>query len=541
MNTTRERATAADSATPEQTKPRRIGRAFVSLAFILGAVFLGFSWWLAAFSGKVTIHQIIINAQGAGGEGAGGTDLVLAGIFWIAVVPLTAAPLLLIGIRKALASDWRMSLPRVAQLGVTAGLVALLVGVPVGGATAISNSLSLPEYVDSLITDHDLGEYYRVPEIEAESEGQPPNLVLVYLESVEDAFSNTTMFEKDMLAPLTEATEDWESLELTQPANGGWTLGGIINTQCGFPLRMVNADLIGNEINEAGRGVETYLPGATCLGDVLEEEGYQSVFMGGANTNFAGKGTFLADHGYGVVLGRTEWQAEGETEFRKDWGLSDRRLIELAKERVTELHESGQPFNLTVLTLDPHANDYVHPYCDVTTEQELTSIYDCSMQQVAELVEYMDEQNYLEDTVVVVMGDHLRQMGRNNTFRDQLAHYEETHERTIFNRIWVPEGVEVAVPEIDQLSMYPTILELLGYELADGRAGVGVSALEPSPGPDSVRELSQDDVDHLVNSLSQDFYDEMWGVEHVEEPARDGGGMPDADGLPDAGPTPYAP
>lgn len=502
----------AETAPPKGRK--RFGRWTVSILFVIGAVLLGLSWWLMAFSGKVTIDQMVVNALGAGGEGAGGSKVVVSGIFWIAVVPLTLGPLLLTSIRKLLASDWKKSLPRFAEVGVTTALVGTLVAVPVGGAAAISSTLSIPEYIDSMTSDVSLSNYYTVPNVVATPEGEPTNLVLIYMESVEDALTDPDVFGADMLTPIEDATEGWDTITLTQPANGGWTLGGIINTQCGFPLRMANPALIGNEINNAGADVETYLPGATCLGDVLEAQGYTSVFMGGANPSFAGKGTFLANHGYGEVLGRPEWQERGETEFRKDWGLSDRRLMELAKDKVTELHEASEPFNLTLLTLDTHPDDHVYSYCDVTTENPLNSIYDCSMQQVAGFLDYMDEQGYLEDTMVVVMGDHLRLMGRNNTFVEQLEGIEG---RTIFNRIWSPDGVEFAVDEIDQLSMYPTLLELLGYEIENGRAGVGVSALEDNPGPGSVRSLTQERMDELVLALSQDFYDDVWGVETSSE------------------------
>jgi phosphoglycerol transferase len=487
---------------------RLVGRVVVDALVIIGAFLIGASIWITQHFGVITIDQAIINLQGAGGEGGGGTALVVNGVVWGALIPIALAVLLLLAIRRTRASNWRKSLPRLARTGVSAVVVLLLAGIPVAGATTISHTLSLPQYVESLNADETLSDYYVTPTVVSEPSTKR-NLVIVYMESVEESLTDTSIFEEDMLAPIEKVTKGWASVTLDQPANGPMTIGGIVNTQCGFPLRMANTDLVGNNINVAGQGVATYLPNATCLGDVLKKYGYYSVFMGGANTDFAGKGTFLSDHGYSEVLGLNYWKEQGETEMRSDWGLSDRRFMELAEQKVDELHAKNQPFNLTLLTLDTHPDDTVYPYCDVTTKQELTSIYRCSMDQVASFVTYMKDKGYLDDTVVVVMGDHIRIMDSNNTFKSQL---EGISHRTIFNRIWSPDGVDLAVDEMAQFGMYPTILETLGFKLKDGRAGIDVSALEAYPGSGTVRDLSQDEYDAVVLARSQDFYNRVWGV-----------------------------
>ncbi|QAB16803.1 hypothetical protein Leucomu_01630 [Leucobacter muris] len=171
-------------------------------------------------------------------------------------------------------------------------------------------------------------------------------------------------------------------------------MAGIVSTQCGIPLRSggalgENVDL--NELGSEGNEVTSYLPNATCLGDVLAREGYRNVFMGGADADFAGKGAFFRSHGYDEVHDLQEWRAAGETEIRDDWGLSDRRLFERAREEVTRLHEGNQPFNLTLLTLDTHEGPRVYDYCSWDTEEAMTSITFCSMEQVAGFVDYLDE------------------------------------------------------------------------------------------------------------------------------------------------------
>ena len=105
----------------------------------------------------------------------------------------------------------------------------------------------------------------------------------------------------------------------------------------------------------------------------------------------------------------SDWRAAGESEenFRRDWGLSDGRLMAHAKEKIDQLHaeaeRSGRPFNLSVLTLDTHEPVHVYDYCTVDTEDEVTSVFSCSMTQVAGFVEHMEEKGYLDDTAVALM------------------------------------------------------------------------------------------------------------------------------------------
>lgn len=295
-------------------------------------------------------------------------------------------------------------------------------------------------------------------------------------------------------------------------------MSGITSTQCGIPLKGIGSSAGGGAYNALGGNVQTYLDGATCLGDVLGQHGYTSVFLGGANASFAAKDVFLDSHGYSEVKDLSYWRTLGEpaTAFRTDWGLSDERLLAHARDEVDELHataeRTGQPFNLSLLTLDSHEPVHIYDYCEVDTEEEVTSAFFCSMTQVAGFVEHMEQQGYLEDTAVVIMGDHLKQIGGGHAFQDQL---EGHGNRTIFNRIWVPGGGGKADlrPGLDQLSMYPTILEAAGLTLAGREAGLGVSAYAPEVPAGSAQAMEPGHYAELVTSLSPEFYAEAWSGE----------------------------
>lgn len=481
------------------------------LCVLAGTMLAGLALWVRLRFGRVTVDQFLMHLPV--GEGAAGIDLGLAMSAVLAVVVL---PTLLVAMFVVLVSRSRRALLsagywRGKQL-VIVRVVALVTAVlvPVWGSAMLGSSISAWQYLRSVTTPYDIADYYAVPESTVAS--GPRNLVVIYLESVEDSFANEELFGTNMLQPVTAATADWGSIDgLRQADGGGWTMAGIVATQCGIPLRGAEAVLDHSSRNEIGAETERYMPNATCLGDVLADAGYQNVFLGGADPAFASKGRFLQDHGYQEVRGLDAWREMGETELRSDWGLSDRRLFAHAADEVDRLHASRDPFHLAVLTLDTHESPFAHEYCRSAAnaaDEEMTAITRCSMDQVAGFIEHLDTQGYLDDTAVVVMGDHTKMAAEWASFWEELDGLEQ---RTIFNRVWSPDRVAPLTAGVDQFAVYPTLLELTGMHLRDHRAGLGVSALADEAPEGSAAALDPDAYLELVQSRSAEFYAHIWG------------------------------
>lgn len=494
---------------------------FLSALVLLGFVALGLSLWVRHSFGFVSVNQALMNLAGAGAGGTGGKTLFLQGVFFGAVVPLSLTIAVVGGFlytrRRRKAKGKASSVNKL--IGAVSVLVIVL--VPVAGVASFASVFGVADYVRASRSTADLGQFYVEPEIVNsldQSGKNATNLVIIYLESIEDAFADTDTFEVDMIEPLYELTSGWDQVaNFEQYEGGGWTMSGIVGTQCGIPLQPRPGTVLASgsgttesmEMNKWGKNQETFLPGAVCLGDVLNDRGYKNVFMGGADSSHAGKKLFLKEHGFDEVLDLEHWKEKGETELREDWGLSDRRLIENAKAEVTRLHEAAEPFHLSVLTVDTHERAFAHDYCDVTTKVPLESITQCSMNQVADFLDFLEAEGYLEDTAVVVMGDHLKFAAEANSFWNELKDRED---RTIYNRIWTPNDVQIATDGIDQISMYPTILEVMGLELVDGRAGVGVSAARTDSPSNTIRSLTPEEYKDLITSQSSEFYEKMWRV-----------------------------
>ncbi len=481
----------------ERTPPRRahvVGWILLALTLIL----LSTAGWIRFRFGAVSLEQILLNLPTNAGEGAGnGTLVVEAALFCL------GTPILVTGLALVVARRWRPRLLRLSRRPLMIPAFAFTISL-----SLLLTVAGVPQYASAVLADRSIAPYYVSPVVTGGPE-KPRNLVTIFLESGENTFADESIFGQNLLRDLDRATADWARYDgLEQYPGGGWTMSGIVATECGIPLKSrLLTD--GMNLNNLGEKLTSYLPGATCLGDILHNHGYTSVFLGGAHTHFAGKGTFLASHGYDRADGLAEWEAEGESRSQiSAWGLSDRRLFAHAEETIDKLQAAGKPFNLTLLTLDTHEPGGVFPGCTTPDDVQMATAIKCSMRAVAGFLDHLKSNGYLDDTVVVVLGDHLKVTSDGGYFKDEL---ERTPDRSIIYRVWSPDPVTFTRDGADQLSVLPTTLDLLGFELPAGRAGLGVSFVEQHPIDGTALELSDAEYTSVVTSPSTELYQELWG------------------------------
>lgn len=490
----------AEMGTSERKRRSQWVRATRWALFGAASVLLALAGWIRYRFGEITFDQTLLNLRG---ERAGNSTL-----FSEAVLVCVVAPLSVLAVMAALVS-WRrpaaQSQPsrRFRRHPVLPGALSL------GVALAILFTVTgLPQYASALLGDASFSSYYVVPQAQR-TQSQPRNLVTIYLESGENTYADAHLFGKNLLADLDQATLGWSDYQgLQQFPGGGWTMAGLIGTQCGIPVK---SELLTPEVNHNvfGEQIEHYLPGARCLGDVLHDSGYTSVFVGGANTAFAGKGTFLHDHGYDFVYGLEHWEAADEPrENISVWGLSDHQLAGYTINQLRRLREAGRPFNLTMLTLDTHEPGGVYPTCTTDDEPAMATAIQCSMRAVSRVIDYLRDNHFLDDTVVVVTGDHLKATAEGGFFKAEL---DAQKDRTVIFRVWSPDGIaSFNRQHADQLSVLPTTLDLLGLGSPDGRAGLGVSLIGERSLDDTMLSMSASDYANLLNAPSKDLYQKLW-------------------------------
>lgn len=282
------------------------------------------------------------------------------------------------------------------------------------------------------------------------------NLVFVFLEGLEKIYTEESIFP-GLTPNLNRLNEEgWQLNDLTQVQGSGWTMGGIVSSLCGTPL-LYDMSVSGNEIL-----FSRFLDDATCLPDVLSAAGYEQVFMGGASLAFAGKGDFLASHGFDEVYGRDQLRSFLEDpNYLGGWGLFDDSLFSLAARQFDRLAGGDKPFNMTLLTVDTHhpagePSASCQPY-NAVDNSILHSVH-CTDYLVGDFIDQLKQHPAYEDTIVVLVSDHLAM--RNNSF----SLFERGYDRRLYFNV-LNSGISVP-PQMTATPMdiAPTVLELLGVD-----------------------------------------------------------------------------
>lgn len=241
--------------------------------------------------------------------------------------------------------------------------------------------------------------------LQAYAPQRPLNLVLVYLESVGAPLIEHPSWPG--LMPRLAALQAEHALLPSIHASGFITIEGLINSQCGSLLPFQ-------------RGSDTYASGEqvfenmVCLGDVLAKAGYAQTYMGGAGMGFAGKGAFLAAHGYERLLGYEHWQSLDMHARPGTWGLADSDLFAQASQEIEQLRAAPQPFHLSLLTIGTHLPGYRYAECDAypaaqdlpASERDFLDALHCTDQLLGRFVDQLRDSGALEDTLLVITADH---------------------------------------------------------------------------------------------------------------------------------------
>ena len=301
------------------------------------------------------------------------------------------------------------------------------------------------------------------------------NLVLILLESMESTFGGFIGgglqgegVEGDFIPRLSHLAQNHLHFSNTHTLGGitqlngtGWTIAGIVSYMCGFPLYMPIRD---NEFMN-----DSFLSSATCLGDILDDFGYENSFIMGSNERFAGRGGFLKTHKI-KNYDYDYYKANGKIpkDYDINWGFEDAKLFAFAKEKLQQYAGSDKPFAMMLLTTDTHAPDgYVDKnICDF--EDNYQNAILCSDREVGDFVSWIQTQSFSDDTTIVILGDHLSM--KQDFFAKDLK-------RSVFD-VFINSASKTKHSKSRQIShfdMFPTILAALGFEIEGDRLGLGVN------------------------------------------------------------------
>ena len=315
------------------------------------------------------------------------------------------------------------------------------------------------------------------------------NLIYIYLESMEMTYTDPASggaFPENIIPELTELSMEGDNFSgSTGLLNGGhvmpgstYTMAGIFTQSTGLPLKV---DLEEKFTDQRGsfnkmNTQDSFFSGVTAIGDILGGEGYNQAFMIGSDATFGGRRLYMREHGDYEICDY-KWAVEQgliPRDYYVFWGFEDEKLFSYAKDKVKELASQEEPFHFSLLTVDTHFEDgYRCRLCrDEFKGNQYANSMACSSRQVSEFVRWIREQDFYENTTIVLCGDHLTMDS------DFCVNVPAGYDRRTYTAI-LNAACEPADPERERqyttLDMFPTTLAAMGVGIEGDRLGLGTN------------------------------------------------------------------
>lgn len=468
-------------------KKRNIRNAVVACIFALAANLLFFlTQWLATRYDRVSLEQVLYQMQ----TSISGTSKKLTSSASIRVgvfgTLLTLAQVGLYLVLSGKAEPWLKKWK--AYLSYCSGgvcrffskrMISLSLALLLISLTVFGVRMEVFSYVENSVTNTDfIEQHYVDPDsVELTFPEEKQNLIYIFLESMENTFSDPTSCDTvadNYIPELTKLAQENVSFSHSEAMGGAQSLEGTTWTAAAMVAQTsgvtVKVPLAGDDYGEE----EYYMPGITALGDILEAEGYRQVLLLGSKGAFANRDAYFADHGNYKMVDLVALKQEGrlDEDYYEWWGYEDEKLFAYAKEELTALAESGEPFNFTMLTADTHFPDgYVCRLCENTYEEQYGNVMQCSDKQLRGFLDWIMEQPFFDNTTIILSGDHL------TMDPEFLADIDESYVRTNYNCIINAQATPVRETgrQFGTIDMFPTTLAALGVQIEGDRLGLGTN------------------------------------------------------------------
>lgn len=326
-------------------------------------------------------------------------------------------------------------------------------------------------------------DYYVNPNA-VEITGEGKNLIYIYLESMETTYASQAVGgaqpKVNYIHKLTNLAQENLSFSNSDQLGGfhalgrtAWTASSLFAQNSGLPFSF---PIFGNNLEY----YEYFAPGATCLGDILAAKGYQSEFLCGSDASFGGRRQLFMQHGDYDIFDLASARAEGyvpEDYHNGFWGFEDKYLYEIARDELSALAASGKPFNFHMLTVDTHGPGvYPCDLCGNEFDSVTANVVACAERQLMDFLDWCREQDFYEDTLIVLAGDH----PRNDTSLVEGVNY---YDRTIYNCFLnsALSSARTKNREFTAMDMLPTVLAAMGFQVEGDRLGLGVNLFSDHP------------------------------------------------------------
>lgn len=299
------------------------------------------------------------------------------------------------------------------------------------------------------------------------------NVIVVFVESFNKDFS--------VLEGGEVVLNDAESIQFSNFIEGyvqRWTQSALFSALTGVHIHYVSdfwrykekvkytrylGELVleADEINKLGENYKFETPKIASIGKISEKDGYQNLFVKGGNLDFSGTRNLLTANGFSAenVYGMAEINKELgdiDNKINRFQGYDDTVTFGVFKRKISEL-DKEKPFFAIMFTLDTHLGYKI----GADEVQKIT------IENLNDFIAWFEKQDFYENTSLVILGDH-----------NQMGPKVKTGAKIYNAFLNLPDKLKQGINTertFNQIDMFPTILEIMGYELPKRKAGVGVS------------------------------------------------------------------
>ena len=492
---------------------RRILTALALVCFILGVLILVLTdWYTAKFNTSFAglLFTLVTPMQGVGtGFWEVFTSAILPPLAWA-----VAAYLLLLvwfrGTRLHEAAEKKLKLLQktekarniIGKILIGAGFLTLAAALVFSWV-----KLNVSDYVRTRSAQTKIYEEYYVDpnSVEVTAPAEKPNVIWLVLESMETTYASREeggMQDANYMPNLTKLANGNISFSNTEKLGGlhatnntNWTMAALFAGTSGLPFGFPVDQNSMNKYTE-------FAPEIAAMGDILKRDGYVNEFLCGSDAAYGGRKLYFEEHGAYEIYDLFTARENGDipSDYYVFWGYEDRHLFRIAKQELMRLYETGEPFNLTMLTVDAHhLGGYTCEECGNEYPDRTANVIACTDRQVGEFIEWCEAQPFYENTVIIITGDHPRM----DTFLTEGVDYQD---RTIYNCFLnarkTPEGETTNRTSV-MMDLYPTMLSAMGYTIEGDRLGLGTDLF--SAAETLAEQMGYDELDEEVSKYSEYF------------------------------------
>jgi phosphoglycerol transferase MdoB-like AlkP superfamily enzyme len=408
---------------------------FISLCFFF------FSYWLNYNFGRITIDQLnsVLSLEFSDVS----SDTKFGFIKWVIILPVIIFSMLHAG--HYFKKKWTYS-----DLLSSSLLFALLIvfSLKVNTDFFLMRSTTIAEQKNNFFAD------YKNPLIpEQKINTKSKNIIWIFVESLEKDYQ-----DEAILNHLQKSTAFMSDLDVS-PLINKFTIGGVLSAKCGAPL-FLKSFFHQNSMSKSA------FSNATCFDDVLRLKGYDSYFLVGHEAEFSGLEDYYLRHANVHVLDK-KYFVKANIKKNSTFDTYPDEVLFMKALQILKSQELKKPYVFNLLTLDNHApNGYPSDYCKKNYGEYIADIIKCNSDLLARFVDDLKTNGVLDDTVLVIMGDH--------PFMGDFP--ELPDDRKIFAKIYSPiTSKKIVNSHPSPFDFFPAVLSAAGIETNSDQYGFGYS------------------------------------------------------------------